>query len=644
MFAQARRATQPSDLVRSPRLTHSYRDIADKEAALSQPIIQRKATCACGGGCPACQAKSNDLKISQPNDPAEIEADQVADRVMRMPDDSVAAPEGPVGVSTAMPILQRTEADGEQPKEEGSRCPSWRGDPESISKRAGEFYARNHLTPPSQAAVERIQCEPPIANGNYGCYVHFSDGLVLRVIVRETDIVVGTGPGPITTEHPPPATPLCFYEYSCPEGELVLTVKKCQSSKPSGSSGPPLVAQRAALSGAMAPRTAPSSLHDVLNSSGQQLDSATRAFFEPRFGYDLSHVRVHSDPLADQSARDVNAQAYTVGSQIVFGTGRFSPGTMEGRRLLAHELTHVIQQGRSARSIQRQTEGLPASSLIPSLSAAPLGNQDCLPDQSCSVSAATPVSGAPLSAAQVTSRRQQVQQAIDRARATYPVAAGNLQHWLDNTGSTRILPGSIFQAADSGVPAFLERGQLSQEAHLDMFRDGIQRRLGAGDPESLLPTGTRRVLRYCNSMRASPVGVGVEGDLSIALGGFTVKSWVTLSALLVSSSIPLVTQYQVRVESWRVQVCDRYDWIAGALAQMPIPLADSSLEDIPFPPDAVQITPAPVPGYSTVRLRDNWFRELEAAGGGRQYGVYSEIFDAPASLRAILEGYTFNVL
>lgn len=362
MFAQAGRTTQTNDLGRRPRLMPSNWDVSFGETTHSQPIIQRTASCACGGGCPACQAKSSSLTVSQPNDPAEIEADQVADRIMRMPDDISVAPTGPTRVSTAMPVLQRTEADGEQPKEEGSRCPSWRADPESISKRAGEFYARNHLTPPSQAAVERIQCEPPIANGNYGCYVYFSDGLVLRVIVRETDIVVGTGPGPFTTEHPPPATPLCFYEYSCPEGELVLTVKKCQSAKPSGSSGPPLVAQRAASSGATAPRTAPSIAYDVLNSSGQQLDSATRAFFEPRFGYDLSHVRVHSDPLADQSARDVNAQAYTVGSHIVFEAGRLSPGTMEGRRLLAHELTHVMQQGHTGPGqLQRQVGARPTS-------------------------------------------------------------------------------------------------------------------------------------------------------------------------------------------------------------------------------------------------------------------------------------------
>lgn len=309
--------------------------------------VYRKASCACGGGCPACQAKSSGLKISQPNDPAEIEADQIADRVMRMPDDISVVPTGPVGVSTTTPILQRREAEGEQPREEGSRCPSWRADPESISKRAGEFYVRNHLTPPSQATVERIKCEPPIANGNYGCYVYFSDGLVLRVLVRETDIVVGTGPGPITTEHPPPATPLCFYEYSCPEGELVLTVKKCQSAKPSGSSGPPAVVQRAALSGAMAPRTAPSILHDLLNSSGQQLDSATRAFFEPRFGYALSHVRVHSDPLAAYSAESIQSRAYTLGNNIVFGGGEYRPHSESGRRLLAHELAHVVQQSGS---------------------------------------------------------------------------------------------------------------------------------------------------------------------------------------------------------------------------------------------------------------------------------------------------------
>ncbi len=79
--------------------------------------------------------------------------------------------------------------------------------------------------------------------------------------------------------------------------------------------------------------------------SGQPLDSATRAFFEPRFGYDFSQVRVHTDAKAAEAARDVNANAFTVGGNVVFGEGKCVLGTTEGRKLMAHELAHVIQQG-----------------------------------------------------------------------------------------------------------------------------------------------------------------------------------------------------------------------------------------------------------------------------------------------------------
>ncbi|MFO0699078.1 MAG: DUF4157 domain-containing protein [Nitrospira sp.] len=86
-------------------------------------------------------------------------------------------------------------------------------------------------------------------------------------------------------------------------------------------------------------------VHDVLRSPGQPLDSATRASFEPRFGHDFSHVRVHTDAKAAESANAVNALAYTVGRDVVFGRGQYSSGTSQGRALLAHELTHVLQQG-----------------------------------------------------------------------------------------------------------------------------------------------------------------------------------------------------------------------------------------------------------------------------------------------------------
>jgi len=93
--------------------------------------------------------------------------------------------------------------------------------------------------------------------------------------------------------------------------------------------------------------TAPAIVYDVLRSPGQPLDAATRAFFEPRFGHDFSRVRVHADARAAQSATAVNAHAYTLGNQVAFGVGEYSPSTERGRHLLAHELAHVVQQSES---------------------------------------------------------------------------------------------------------------------------------------------------------------------------------------------------------------------------------------------------------------------------------------------------------
>lgn len=98
---------------------------------------------------------------------------------------------------------------------------------------------------------------------------------------------------------------------------------------------------------------APASVRRMLRAPGQPLDTTTREFFEPRFGRDFRQVRVHADAGAAASARDINAHAYTVGQNIAFDMGRFAPGTHEGRRLIAHELTHVVQQGASAAAVQR---------------------------------------------------------------------------------------------------------------------------------------------------------------------------------------------------------------------------------------------------------------------------------------------------
>lgn len=101
--------------------------------------------------------------------------------------------------------------------------------------------------------------------------------------------------------------------------------------------------------GAFDATAAPESVQEVTSMPGQALEPSTREFFEPRFGHDFSRVRVHAYPSAAASARALGAQAYTVGANIVFGHGLYQPRTGAGRRLLAHELAHVLQQGRAPR-------------------------------------------------------------------------------------------------------------------------------------------------------------------------------------------------------------------------------------------------------------------------------------------------------
>jgi Domain of unknown function (DUF4157) len=182
------------------------------------PLLQRQ--CACGGGCPRCQDNlklQTKLKISQPGDVYEQEADRIADQVMRMPE----------------PTIQRQM----EPDEE-------------------------------------------------------EEGMVQK-------------------------------------GSIINEVKPLQRSSTDQDQ----------------PSGVTSIVHRVLNSPGQVLDSETQRFMEPRFGQDFNHVRIHTDFNAVASARAINAQAYTVGSDLIFDSGRYNPGTEVGRRLLAHELVHTIQQG-----------------------------------------------------------------------------------------------------------------------------------------------------------------------------------------------------------------------------------------------------------------------------------------------------------
>ena len=137
-------------------------------------------------------------------------------------------------------------------------------------------------------------------------------------------------------------------------------------SKPEPSSHQRGFLQMMRLQSADAGQTAaPPKIHQTLQSPGQPLDSATRGFMEPRFGHDFSMVRVHAYSEAADAARTVGARAFTVGQNIVFGRGEFAPATEAGNRLLAHELTHVVQQrtlaSRLAGVVQRAPSTLESS-------------------------------------------------------------------------------------------------------------------------------------------------------------------------------------------------------------------------------------------------------------------------------------------
>ena len=103
--------------------------------------------------------------------------------------------------------------------------------------------------------------------------------------------------------------------------------------------------------------TAPASVARVLVDSGRPLAPAFQQDMEQRFGHDFSRVRVHSGGAAEQSTQEVNAHAYTVGHDIVFGAGQFAPETSGGQRLIAHELTHVVQQKNLSNRVQRYEAG-----------------------------------------------------------------------------------------------------------------------------------------------------------------------------------------------------------------------------------------------------------------------------------------------
>jgi hypothetical protein len=252
-----------------------------------------------------------------------------------------------------------------------------------------------------------------------------------------------------------------------------------------------------------------------------------------------------------------------------------------------------------------------------------------------------------LNTAELARRQSAIQRAIDRARSTYPLAAENLQRWLNNPGARRDIRLSEFNFLDndSGLPGFLLR------THRPVIARGLERRLAlpGTDATSLHPPGREQVLDWQDSVRANMwrpdrlrgavAAPSLERDLSIALGGYTVHSRVRARARPGVRTSGGVRQV-VEVVSWKVQICDRFDWIVGSRSGQCI----SAAAPIVIPP-GVRVPPVPqgagtvttLLGQTVVVFNDQWMHEVEYSGGARSYDIFSEVFDAPAGVRAAFE-------
>ena len=240
-----------SEVVRNSSITSQ-----STNPPLSFSTIQRKPSCPCGGGCPKCKDAfliQPKLKISEPGDNYEQEADRLADEIMRMPDGEI------FNIRQSDTKIQR-------------KC--------------------------STCASSLDRC-PECEEENLG--------LIQRNVANAD-----------------PST-----EFTLSEAELPGTDLRSLHNDNNVND-----------------TTVPDSFIHKLG-PGQPLDILSRSFFERRFAYDFSNVRIHRDSSAARSAEKVNAHAYTLGNDVVFGQGQYAPETSGGRRLLAHELTHVAQQSLS---------------------------------------------------------------------------------------------------------------------------------------------------------------------------------------------------------------------------------------------------------------------------------------------------------
>jgi len=342
--------------------------------------------------------------------------------------------------------------------------------------------------------------------------------------------------------------------------------------------------RRANASGESA--NAPAIVHDVLRSPGQPLDKATRSFFEPRFGHDFGKVRIHTDELAAESAQAVSAHAYTAGRDVVFGRGQYSPFTSEGRKLLGHELTHVVQQGfRDARSDERTAIG-PAgdqyeqaadrtaaslgestprsfsleSSPIPSASQATIQRDPMTCPKRTDVEKECTGATAKCQSVAGDCKRDfpksgDLDAYIATIKSTFassdfgPNAKRNFGHWLDGSGKELEMPSAIFEAHKATKDAL--------GIHRDKIIEGVQKRVADGRIKPGVVSDVIAFSGHADAVDYPPMPPHSD-DLAYSVGGYQLCSNVRAKATSAGD-----TTFNVDLVEWKCQAFDCYNWDPG---------------------------------------------------------------------------------
>lgn len=313
------------------------------------------------------------LTISHPGDPYEREADRVADTVMRMAEPEATEEEVPQVqakplVAQITPLVQRTPAQPMEMEEEEEKTVAPKALVQRVPVAVREDDEEEKVAPklePGAELQEEEEGEAVQAKVEIGTDLQRqtkedekneeqtleSPPLMQRQMEAEEKEAVQTKPfsaslSPIRTISPVSAkSPSLTVQRLCTECEDDLARTKPIDNRLLTPGHVRAQRKEGPVSTAQVTPSVSANIHALhLQGGGSPLSPATRTFFEPRFGADFGQVRVHTGARAEETAKSINARAFTVGRSIAFGAGQYAPASQEGRHLLAHELTHVVQQ------------------------------------------------------------------------------------------------------------------------------------------------------------------------------------------------------------------------------------------------------------------------------------------------------------